>query len=195
MGLTTAGAGTTPIVGALLDDMIALSGTTLSLQMMVAPMVEAEVVVCVGETIDRPATVAELASGPHRVAPGIEVIDYRTTDSTGPVDWVADNSTVAYAVVGTPVPIDRVELTEIEATLTGRAGLLATGRGELVMGNPLAAVSWLSGHLLARGHRLETGDIVLTGSLTGHHAVVYGTADEFVADFGELGSVEVRFGS
>lgn len=194
MGLTTAGPGTTPIVGTLLDDMVVPSGATLSLQTMVAPMVEAEVVVRIGETIDRPATVAELESGPHRIGPGLEVIDYRTTHSTGPTDWVADNSTVAYAVVGAMIPIGNVKPAQIEAKLSGQAGPLAAGRGELVMGNPIAAVTWLSEHLLTRGHWLESGDIILTGSLTGHHPVTPGTATKFAADFGELGSVDVRFG-
>jgi len=192
MGLTTAVPPTTPIVGTLLDDMIIPSGSDLSLATMVAPMVEAELVVRIGETIDRAQTVAELEEGPHEVGPGIEVIDYRTIDSSGVVDWIADNSTVAYAVVGSLVPVADDILAEIEASLSCDGDHLATGRGDQVMGNPMAAVAWLSQHLVERGHSLERDQVILTGSLTGHHPVPARQVD-FTADFGGLGKVAVRF--
>lgn len=193
MGLTSVTPPTTPIVGALLDDMIVPSGSDLSLGTMVAPMVEAELVVRIGETIDRTRTVAELERGPHEVGPGIEVIDYRTTDSSGVVDWIADNSTVAYAVVGALVPVAEVRPAEVEASLFCGGRLLATGRGDQVMGNPLAAVAWLSQHLVERGRQLERGDVILTGSLTGHHPVIPADMVEFIADFDAFGAVDVRF--
>lgn len=193
LGLTSAGPQATPIVGTLLDDMVVPSGTELAMAGMVAPMVEAEVVVRIGEDIARPHTVEELAAGPHMVGPGIEVIDYRTTDSTGVIDWIADNSTVAYAVVGTLVPAGDVDPVAIEASLSADGRHLATGRGDKVMGNPMAAVAWLTGHLSARGHLLEEGHVVLTGSLTGHHRVVAPDQVAFAADFGDLGTVTVSF--
>ena len=60
------------------------------------------------------------------------------------------------------------------------------------MGNPLAAVAWLSGHLVERGRPLQRGQVILTGSLTGHHPVPAREV-EFTADFGDLGNVAVRF--
>lgn len=191
MGLTTASP-PTPIVGTLLDDMIVPSGSDLWLATMVAPMVEAEFVVRIGETIDRATTVAELERGPHEVGPGIEVIDYRTTDSSGTVDWIADNSTVAYAVVGALVPVAEVRPAEAEASLACDGRHLASGAGHQVMGNPLAAVAWLSRHVTERGHPLQRGDVVLTGSLTGHR-IVPARGVEFTADFGALGRAVVRF--
>lgn len=192
LGLTSANPPTTPIVGTLLDDMVISSGSALSVSTMVTPMVEAEFVVQIGETLARPTTAHELAEGPHRVGPGIEVIDYRTVDSQGPVDWIADNSTVAYAVVGDLVPVGEVDPVQVEVSLDRDGEHLASGRGEKVMGNPLEAVAWLSGHLLERGRVLSAGDIILTGSLTGHHQVP-STQPTFTADFGTLGVVSVRF--
>ena len=194
MGLTTATPPTTPIVGTLLDNMIVTTDTDLSLATMVSPMVEAELVVRIGEMIDRPTSVAELEIGPHELGPGIEVIDYRTTDSSGVVDWIADNSTVAYAVVGSLVPVAEVNPAEVEASLWCDGRHLASGTGGQVMGNPLAAVAWLSQHAIERGHPLERGDVILTGSLTGHHVVPVRKV-EFTADFGALGRATVRFHS
>lgn len=193
LGLTSAGPEATPIVGTLLDDMVVPSGTELAMAGMVAPMVEAEVVVRIGEDVAGPRSVEELAVGPHMVGPGIEVIDYRTTDSTGPIDWIADNSTVAYAVVGTFVPLADVDPAAIEASLSADSRHLATGRGAKVMGNPLAAVAWLTRHLSERGHLLEEGHVVLTGSLTGHHRVETPDQVDFAGDFGDLGTVTVTF--
>lgn len=192
MGLTSAVPPTTPIVGTLLDDMVIPSGSDLSLPAMVAPMVEAEVVVRIGETLDQPQTATELAKGPHEVGPGIEVIDYRTTGSTGVIDWIADNSTVAYAVLGDLVSVADVDPAQIEASLSRDGRHLTTGRGDQVMGNPLEAVAWLSRHLVERGRPLQRDDVILTGSLTGHHPVPDDVTG-FVADFGDLGAISVRF--
>lgn len=193
LGLTSAEPPATPIVGTLLSDMVLDSGAQLALTTMVAPMVEAEIVVRIGETIDRPQSVDELLSGPHEIGPGLEVIDYRTVDSVGVPDWIADNSTVAYAVVGRFVPIKTVDPAGIEVTLSGGGHSLATGRGEQVMGNPVAAVAWLSEHLVIRGQHLQRGDVILTGSLTGHHRVDPPDRADFVADFASLGTVDVSF--
>jgi 2-keto-4-pentenoate hydratase len=192
LGLTSANPPKTPISGTLLDDMVVPSGSRLTRSKMVGPMVEAEVVVEVGKTIDAPATVDELMSGPHRIGGGIEVIDYRTIGSRGPIDWIADNSTVAYAVVGKTVPLSDVSPGDVEVVLSRDGESLASGRGDLVMGNPVAAVAWLSQHLTARGRALEEGEVVLTGSLTGHHEVPAGEV-EFTSVFTGLGTVSVRF--
>lgn len=192
LGLTSADPPATPISGTLLDDMVIPTGSLLSTSTMVAPMVEAEIVVEIGETIDGPTEADELMRGPHRIAGGIEVIDYRTVGSQGVVDWIADNSTVAYAVVGESVPVSETNPGEIEAVLSRDGAELASGRGDQVMGNPMAAVAWLSRHLSDRGRALHEGEVVLTGSLTGHHVVPAGTVG-FTAEFTGLGVVSVRF--
>lgn len=192
LGLTSAPPPATPIVGTLLDDMVVASEAHLRIDTMVGPMVEGEVVVEIGSDIDGPITVAELAAGPHKIAGGIEVIDYRTVDSGGVIDWIADNSTVAYAVVGESVPLTEIDPAAISVTLYQEDDRIACGSGDLVMGNPLAAVAWLAGHLTKRGRQLSSGQVVLTGSLTGHH-VVPGESTRFTADFGALGEVGVNF--
>jgi 2-keto-4-pentenoate hydratase len=192
LGLTTSDP-PAPIVGTLLSDMLLPSGVDLAISTMVAPMVEAELVVRIGETIYGGQTLDELRRGPHEIGPGIEVIDYRTVDSTGPVDWIADNSTVAYGVVGDFVPLGEIDAAELEAKLFAGDQFLASGAGRQVMGDPLAAVAWLSDHLAARSQPLERRQVVLTGSLTGHHAVPAGQDSEFTADFGILGTVSIGF--
>lgn len=191
MGLTSS-PDATPIVGTLLDDMIVASGVTLDRDSMVAPLIEAEIAFIVGEPISADADVDAIARGSHGVAAAIEVIDYRTRDSSGVVDWVADNSTVAYAVLGPKSALADVgPLSSIEVTLRRDDEELATGQGVGVMGDPLRAIAWLARHVASRDRSLEPGAVVLTGSLTGHHESAPGSA--YAATFSELGEVSVRF--
>lgn len=181
-----------PIVGTLLDDMIVPSGARLDLSSMVAPLIEAELAFVVGERITPDSDEAAIASGSHEVAAALEVIDYRTRDSSSSVDWVADNATVAYAVLG-----ERHRLREVKSLSRLRVDLecdgesIATGAGSLVMGDPIRAVIWLARHLAERGRTLDPGAVVLTGSLTGHHEVVPGRT--YAASFDEIGAVAVVF--
>lgn len=191
MGLTSS-PDATPIVGALLDDMIVASGVTLNPDSMVAPLVEAELAFVVGEPIGPDASADDIARGSHRVAAALEVIDYRTRDSKGVVDWVADNSTVAYAVLGPELDLGEVgSLGSIEVTLRSDGEEIATGEGTRVMGDPLRAIAWLARHLAIRRRTLDPGAVVLTGSLTGHHGVTPGNS--YTASFTRLGEASVRF--
>lgn len=193
MGLTSS-PDATPIVGTLLDDMVVRSGVTLDPDSMVAPLIEAELAFVVGEPIEPEADVDDIARGSHRVAAALEVIDYRTRDSKGVVDWVADNSTVAYAVLGLEHDLAEVgPLGPIVVTLRNDGDELATGQGTQVMGDPLRAISWLSRHLASRDRILDTGTVVLTGSLTGHHRVAPETT--YTATFSSLGQVTAQFSS
>lgn len=193
LGLTSGPSESGPIVGTILESMVVASGTTCHLSSLVVPQVEAEVFVVIGEDLLGPVTLEQLAAGPHSIAAGIEVIDYRTAGSTGPVDWVADNSTVGYAVVGPSRLVTEVAPAGVEVELSRDGETLARGRGELVMGNPLAAVAWLSMHLADRGLALRRGDVILTGSLTRQHPVPPGVESWYRAEFGDLGIVEVGF--
>jgi 2-keto-4-pentenoate hydratase len=191
MGLTSS-PDATPIVGTLLDDMVVGSGVTLDLDSMVAPLIEAELAFVVGERIDAEADADDIARGRHRVAAALEVIDYRTRDSKGVVDWVADNSTVAYAVLGPETELGELgSLGSIEVTLRSDGEEIAAGEGSRVMGDPLRAIAWLARHLATRHRALDPGTVVLTGSLTGHHSVTPGSA--YTASFSKLGDVSVRF--
>ena len=59
------------------------------------------------------------------------------------------------------------------------------------MGHPLTSLTWLANWLSARGHGLEAGEIVSTGTCTGHCFCARG--DEVSVDFGPLGVVTAHF--
>lgn len=191
LGLTSS-PDATPIVGTLLNDMVVESDSMLKLPSMVAPLIEAEIAIVVGEPITLDTDAEAIAGGDHQIAPALEVIDYRTSGSSGVIDWVADNSTVAYAVLGPRRSLAEVgPPNAIEVSLRCDDVEIARGRGHQVMGDPLRAVVWLVQHLNKRGRRLEHGTVILTGSLTGHHEVTPGS--DFAAMFAGLGDVAVHF--
>ena len=71
--------------------------------------------------------------------------------------------------------------------LTRNGEVVAEGRSDAVLGNPVTAVAWLARKVDHFGVRLKAGDIVLPGSCT--RAIDARPGDDFVADFDGLGSV------
>jgi 2-keto-4-pentenoate hydratase len=69
--------------------------------------------------------------------------------------------------------------------------LRASGTGAAVIGSPLNALEWLVNALSAQGIAIAAGQIAITGTVTGIHAPDRGQTA--VADFGDLGTVEVVF--
>jgi 2-keto-4-pentenoate hydratase len=107
-------------------------------------------------------------------------------------DTIADNASSAGFVLGEArvSPAD-VDVKEIDAVLTRNGDLVAEGRSDAVLGNPVTAVAWLARKVESFGVRLRKGDIVLPGSCT--RAIDAHAGHEFVADFSGLGSVRLSF--
>jgi 2-keto-4-pentenoate hydratase len=76
--------------------------------------------------------------------------------------------------------------------LTRNGEVVAKGRSDAVLGNPVTAVAWLARKVESFGVRLKARDVVLPGSCT--RAIDARAGDEFVAEFAHLGSVRLSFG-
>jgi 2-keto-4-pentenoate hydratase len=77
------------------------------------------------------------------------------------------------------------------AVLTCDGAVVAEGRSDAVLGNPVTAVAWLTRKVDSFDVRLKAGDVVLPGSCT--QAIDAHPGDHFVADFAKLGSVGLTF--
>jgi len=86
---------------------------------------------------------------------------------------------------------DDFDLASHEVTLHVDGEAAVTGVGREVLGDPRNALTWAANFLSMRGIGLKAGEWVTTGSTMGIHPVPAGSAT--VADFGTLGTVEVRF--
>jgi 2-keto-4-pentenoate hydratase len=136
---------------------------------------------------------ADVLAATEALAPAIELIDSRIIDwKIGLADTIADNASSAGFVLGEArvAPSD-VDLPGIEAVLTRNGTEVARGRSDAVLGNPASAVAWLARAVARYGVRLRAGHVILPGAMD--RAVDAGPGDEFHADFGVLGDVELRF--
>jgi 2-keto-4-pentenoate hydratase len=137
--------------------------------------------------------VFDVLAATEALAPSIELIDTRITDwKIALCDTIADNASSAGFVLGKARVAPRdIDIKTIDAVLTRNGEVVAEGRSDAVLGNPVTAVAWLARKVESFGVRLRKGDVVLPGSCT--RAIDARAGDEFVADFSGLGSVRLTF--
>jgi 2-keto-4-pentenoate hydratase len=183
-----------PDYGHLLDEMQVFEGTPIKAGRYLYPRVEVEVGFILADDLPgADCTEEDVLAATEALVPSIELIDTRITDwKIKLCDTIADNASSAGFVLGearvSPADVD-VQL--IEAVLTRNGDLIAEGRSDAVLGNPVTAVAWLARKVESFGVRLRKGDIVLPGSCT--RAIDVHAGDEFVADFAGLGAVRLSF--
>jgi len=183
-----------PDYGHLLDEMQVFEDTPVKAGRYLLPRVEVEVGFILAEDLPgADCTEDDVLAATEALVPSIELIDTRITDwKIALCDTIADNASSAGFVLGAArvAPAD-VDVKAIDAVLTRNGEVVAEGRSDAVLGNPVTAVAWLSRKVESFGVRLRKGDIVLPGSCT--RAIDARARDEFVADFNGLGSVRLSF--
>ena len=187
-----------PAIGRLLAADVLPTGSTVALDSMFSPVLEAELVFRVRRDLPPNASAGQLARGCD-VAAGLECPDSRYPDWFGgeyPVlglaDVIADNCLTGLVVVGgTWLPVTDVDLPAVRATLSIDGEEVASGTGAAVLGDPLRSLVWLSAHLAASGRTLTAGTVVSAGTLTPPVVARRGTVRGV---FGAgLGEASVRF--
>jgi 2-keto-4-pentenoate hydratase len=183
-----------PDYGHLLDEMQVFEDVPVATSRFLLPRVEVEVGFILSEDLPgAECTEDDVLAATEALVPSIELIDTRITDWQIKIcDTIADNASSAGFVLGKArvSPAD-VDVTAIDAKLTRNGEVVAEGRSDAVLGNPVTAVAWLSRKVEGFGVRLKKGDIVLPGSCT--FAIDARPGDEFVADFAGLGAVRLSF--
>jgi 2-keto-4-pentenoate hydratase len=183
-----------PDYGHLLDEMQVFEDTPVKAGRYLYPRVEVEVgFILSADLPGAGCTEDDVLAATEALVPSIELIDTRITDwKIALCDTIADNASSAGFVLGkarvSPADID---VKAIDAVLTRNGEVIAEGRSDAVLGNPVTAVAWLSRKVESFGVRLRKGDIVLPGSCT--RAIDAHPGDEFVAEFTGLGSVHLSF--
>ena len=183
-----------PDYGHLLADMEVFEDTPVPASRYLYPRVEVEVgFILAADLPGAGCTEDDVLAATAAYAPSIELIDTRITDwKIGLCDTIADNASSAGFVLGAQrVSPKDIDITAIDAVLTRNGEVVAEGRSDAVLGNPVTAVAWLARKVDGFGVRLRAGDIVLPGSCT--RAIDVRPGDEFVADFAGLGSVRLSF--
>jgi len=183
-----------PDYGHLLDDMQVFEDTPVKAGRFLYPRVEVEVgFILSADLPGADCTEDDVLAATAALVPSIELIDTRITDwKIALCDTIADNASSAGFVLGAARVAPRdIDVTAIDAVLTRNGEVVAEGRSDAVLGNPVTAVAWLARKVESFGVRLRKGDVVLPGSCT--RAFDARAGDEFVADFTGLGSVRLSF--
>lgn len=183
-----------PDYGHLLDEMEVFEDVPVKAGRFLYPRVEVEVGFILADDLPGAGcTEDDVLAATEALAPSIELIDTRITDwKIALCDTIADNASSAGFVLGkarvSPADID---VKAIDAVLTRNGEVIAKGRSDAVLGNPVTAVAWLARKVESFGVRLRKGDVVLPGSCT--KAIDARPGDDFAADFTGLGSVHLSF--
>jgi 2-keto-4-pentenoate hydratase len=183
-----------PDYGHLLDEMQVFEDVPVQTSRFLLPRVEVEVGFILSDDLPgAECTEEDVLAATEALVPSIELIDTRIRDWQIKIcDTIADNASSAGFVLGKArvSPAD-VDVKVIDAKLTRNGEVVAEGRSDAVLGNPVTAVAWLSRKVESFGVRLKKGDIVLPGSCTS--AIDARPGDNFVADFAGLGAVRLSF--
>jgi 2-keto-4-pentenoate hydratase len=183
-----------PDYGHLLADMEVFEDVPVDTSRFLFPRVEVEVGFLLADDLPGAGcTEDDVLAATAAFAPSIELIDTRIRDwKIALCDTIADNASSAGWVLGPQrVSPKDIDIKTIDAVLTRNGEVVAEGRSDAVLGNPVTAVAWLARKVDSFGVRLKAGDIVLPGSCT--RAIDARPGDEFVADFAGLGSVRLSF--
>jgi 2-keto-4-pentenoate hydratase len=183
-----------PDYGHLLDEMQVFEHTPVKAAKYLYPRVEVEVgFILAADLPGAECSEDDVLGATAALVPAIELIDTRITDwKIALCDTIADNASSAGFVLGAQrVSPKDVDIKAIEAVLTRNGEVVAKGRSDAVLGDPVTAVAWLARKVESFGVRLRAGDIVLPGSCT--RAIDARPGDNFVAEFDRLGSVRLSF--
>lgn len=183
-----------PDYGHLLDDMEVFENRPVESAKYLYPRVEVEVGFILSDDLPGAGcTEDDVLAATAAFAPAIELIDTRITNwQIKLCDTIADNASSAGWVLGEArVSPKDIDIRAIDAVLTNNGEVVAEGRSDAVLGNPVTAVAWLARKVESFGVRLRAGDIVLPGSCT--RAIDAPPGSHFVADFSGLGSVRLDF--
>jgi 2-oxo-3-hexenedioate decarboxylase len=184
-----------PLTAWLTDAMVLPAGVPVPQDRLIHPRGEPEILFVMERDLSGPGVTA-----PHALAAvgaihsAVEVIDsrYRDFRFTLP-DVVADNASTAALVTG---PVARrpheLDLTLEPCLVEVDGAVVDSATGAAVQGHPAEALALAANALSARGHRIETGWIVLTGGMT--DAVDVSPGSRLTFTFGNLGTIHLNGG-
>ena len=144
---------------------------------------------------ERPYTDADARAGIESLIPAIEIGDSVFEDwyaASGYFGTCLDNGGGAAFVAGTRIrDWHSIDLPHASMDLYLNGQYVKSGVGQAAMGHPVTSLGWLLNWLRERGRGTVAGEIVSTGTCTGHCFVASG--DHVRVDFGDLGVVQADF--
>jgi 2-keto-4-pentenoate hydratase len=137
----------------------------------------------------------EVRDAVESLMPAVEIGDTVFEDWYGASSYLGsclDNGGAAAFVHGAPMTDwHGIDLPNARIALSLNGQFIKEGAGRAAMGHPLTSLTWLANWLRERGRGLASGEIVTTGTCTGHFFAAPG--DRLDVDFGCVGRVEVFY--
>jgi len=127
------------------------------------------------------------------VVAAFEIVDSRVEDwRIKLVDTISDNASSGRYILGRKrVAIGDIDLPSVSMKFYKNGNLVGEGTGAAVLGDPAVSVAWLANRLWNYGVTLKSGEVILSGAFSAAPPAEKG--DEFMADFGPLGTVTAQF--
>ncbi len=158
-----------PCAGTLLANTVQFERGRFPRSDLCRPGVECEIAVEIGEDIltDVDLDASSVASYVRAARASIELVDDRWTRfaEVSTPTLVADHFFNAGCVLGAPAHVAPETLDAVEGAMSINGVSVGTGKGEDILGHPLAALAWLANHRRLRGAPLRAGQLVSLGSM------------------------------
>lgn len=165
------------------------SGHVFGRDELISPGFENELCLHVNRDLAGDVGMAEVRAAIEAVYPSLEIVETRGDLSAQIAVALADNAQQKTIILGTPVPLGDRALDAVEATVQINGKIVATGRGDAVLGNPLNSVIWLARKLPEFGRGIRAGDLIMSGSFTRQFPIEPG--DRLRTDFASIGAVRM----
>jgi 2-keto-4-pentenoate hydratase len=187
-----------PIYGRVFAPFVKPSPVTVVHARLASPIPEVEYQARLGADLPpraKPYTVEEIADSVASLHPGLELAECRFIHDHAfpPLPAIlADGAGSGTIVYGPAIADWRTrDIAGQEATLSANGKLRRKGTAAAALDHPLIPLTWLANELSRTGVGLKAGQMISTGTLTGMLAPKPG--ETYVANFGPLGSVTLRF--
>jgi 2-keto-4-pentenoate hydratase len=187
-----------PVYGCLISSAIHPSPARLQASAFNLIGIEAEFAFEVGTDVpisDAPYTAASIAAYVGTAFPAIEIVDHHLGDWSryDALSLIADNAIHGAWIPGTPYAAWRdLDLATHHVTVNVNGKPNTSGQGKAALGHPLNVLAWLANELPKQGKSLKQGDRITTGVCT-DRVYLAQQGDTVQADFGVMGTVEIRF--
>ncbi len=186
-----------PLAGPLVRNIVLGNGATIPLDGNIMRVAEAEFAFKFGKPLPRrevPYTQSEVFDAVESLHTAIEVPDSRYSDFTkvGANQLIADTACSYYFILGPATKADwrARDLAAHQVATYVNDTKAGSGSGANVLGDPRIALTWLANELSTYANGIEAGQFVTTGACVPPTPIKPG--DRFRADFGDLGSADVK---
>jgi 2-keto-4-pentenoate hydratase len=189
----------TPCAGGVYNTSTNYIATTAQFQNFSHPGVECEIAAFIGADLEpaedgSPFTRESVAPSVKALFGAIEIVDDRWSDYTA-VDTptlIADDFFASGIVLSQPKPAaEAPDLASAIGHMTINGKRVGEGTTGDILGHPYEALAWLTNSLASRGKHLQTGEVVMLGSVVQTQWVMPG--DEVQVEIEGVGGALVKF--